>query len=179
MLVNAGRLEPVADCLVQEDAAEAVPHHHREPPRRGVDGVEHGEGLARRALGDPLGRVLEQLPAGVAAEGVRAGLDAIAAARHDLGAEPQPGAIVGGRAPVGAEDLHPPAGLRVADPDLRHVAAGATGGLVAGAQQLRLGRRLDLLRPLRDRVPVRRLESRDGATESATRRRSSSARPST
>jgi hypothetical protein len=42
----------------------------------------------------------------VSAAGVAAGLDPAVAARDHLDAEADPGAIVGGGAPVGAEDLH-------------------------------------------------------------------------
>ena len=113
-------LEPVARHLVEEDAAEAAADDDRHRARRGVARVEQGERLARRLLGDPLGRAaVDQLEAAVAAERLEAGLDRAVAAGDDLGAEADAGAVVGGGEAVGVEDRDAPAALAVGGGDLR------------------------------------------------------------
>ncbi len=61
-------------------------------------GVEQGQRLARRLLGDQRRVVFEQLEAAVGAEGLGAGLDRVAAAGDRLGADPGAGAVVAGAA---------------------------------------------------------------------------------
>ena len=88
----------MADRLVQQHAAEPVAHDHGQAAGRGVNRVEQGQ-RAPRGLGrHRLGLALDELPAGVAAAGVAARLDAAVSAGDHLGAEPDARAIVGRRA---------------------------------------------------------------------------------
>ena len=89
-------LEPVAGHLVEEDAAEAAADDDRHRAGRGRAGVEQGQRLARRLLGDRAGVVFEELEAAVGAERLGAGLDRVAAAGDGLGADPDAGAVVAG-----------------------------------------------------------------------------------
>ena len=102
---------------------------------------------ARRAacVGDVLGVVLEQLPAGVAAAGVAAGLHAAVPARHDLRAQADARPVVGRGAAVRAEHLDPAVRLGVPDARLSDLGAGGAGALVAGAEQVGLAARLHVL----------------------------------
>ncbi len=123
VLLDGVGLEAVAHRLVEQHAAEAVAHHHRQATGGRVHGVQERQRPARGPVRHRPGIVLEQLPAGVAAARVAAGLDAAVAPGHDLGAEPHAGAVVRRGAAIRAEDLDLAARLGVSDPRLRHLGA--------------------------------------------------------
>ena len=145
VLLDGVGLEPMAHRLVQQHAAEAVPHHHGQAAGGRVHGVEQREGAARGPVRHRLGIVLEQLPAGVAAARVAAGLHAAVATRHNLGAETHAGAVVRRGKAVGSEHLDLAARLRVSDPRLRNLGAGGARPLVAGTQEVGLARGLHVV----------------------------------
>ena len=162
----------MADRLVQEHPAEAVADHHGQAAGRGVDGVEQGQRAARGLLGHLLRLGGHQLPSGVAPAGVGAGLDAVVAAGHHLGAEAHARAVVGRRAALGVEHLHLAARLRVADARLADLGRQAAGALVAGAQEVGLALDVHVLGAGLDRVAVGRLggaQPRRGARLAAQR----------
>ena len=191
VLLDGVGLEAVADRLVEQHAAEAVAHHHRQAAGGRVHGVQQRERAARGPVRHRLGILLEQLPAGVAAARVAAGLHAPVATRHDLGAEAHAGAVVRGGAAVRSEDLDLAARLGVSDPRLRDLGPGGARALVAGAQEVRLAGGLHVVGADRARGAASRAAAALSAagwrasprtaseTDPATRSRSSSARPST
>jgi hypothetical protein len=157
VLLDCVRLEAVADRLVEQHAAEAVPHHHRQAAGGRVDRVQQRERPPRRLLGHLLRAVLEQLPPRVPAARVGAGLHAAVPTRHHLGAQPDAGAVVCRGAAVGPVHLDLAVVLGVADAGLGDLGAGGAGALVADPQELGLPARLDLLRRRADRVGRMRL----------------------
>ena len=116
-------LEPVAGHLVEEDAAEAAADDHRHRSRRRRAGIEQGQRLARRLLGDRRRFVFEQLEAALGAERLGAGLDRLAAAGDGLGADPGAGAIVAAEQAVGVGDGDLAPGLGVGGGELGDLAA--------------------------------------------------------
>ena len=133
----------MADRLVQQHAAEAVAHHHGHAAGGRVHGVEQRQGAAG-GLGPGLLAALQELEAGVATEGVGAGLDPVAVTGHDLAGEPHARPVVGGRHTVGVEDLDQPAPLGVADPGLADCAAGSARLFLGRPQQVGLSGGVDL-----------------------------------
>ena len=147
VLLDGVGLEAVTHRLVEEHAAEAVAHHHRQATGGRVHGVEQCQRPAGGLVRHRPGIVLEQLPAGVAAARVAARLHASVAPGHDLGAEAHAGAVVQRGAAVRPEDLDLAARLGVCDPRLRHLGTGGARPLVAGAQEVRLARGLHVVGP--------------------------------
>src|SRR6185503_7328088 len=127
VLLDGVRLEAVTDRLVEQDSAEAVPYHHRQPPGRGVHRVQQRERPARGVLRHLLRTLLDQLPPRVAAARVRAGLDSAVPPSHDLRAQADARAVVARRAPVGPVHLDLAPVLRVADARLRDLGTGGAG----------------------------------------------------
>ena len=170
-LLHRVGLETVPDRLVKQHAAEAVAHHHRDPPGRRRARVEHRERLARGALGHLLRPLREQLEPGVAAARLGAGLHHRVASRHHLDREPHPRPVVRSRRAVRVEHLDELARLGVAGAHLRDVASGGAGGFVA-QPELGLALRLDVGGRDRHRVlrAARRRAQRRGAGLPARRR---------
>ena len=125
-----------------------------------------------RLLGDPARIALEQLVAAVTAERLGPGLDRAVLPRHRLGADPDPGAIVGrvGAGRVRNHDLA--ANLGVGDAQLHDRVTLRATPLVELAQQLGLALSGNLLRAqahlLRSRL--RRLERQRLGPRAAQRR---------
>ena len=186
-LLHGVGLEPVADGLVEQHAAEAVAHHDRHAAAGRATRVEHRRRALRAASSaTSLGVVREQLEAGVTAERLVPGLDAAAAPGHHLDAEPHARAVVAGVSALRVEDLRRGGASRRSRRSPAPPRARAARALVALAQQLGLALGVDLLGALRDRcTPSRRLDARGqrlrlaplaatppGDTDSATRWRS-------
>ena len=145
----------MADRLVQEHAAEPVSDDHRKAPGGSVNRVEQRQRPARGLLRHRLGIALDELPAGVPAAGVGAGLDPALVPGDHLGAQPDTGAVVRRGAALRVEDLDLPARLRVPDARLGNLRPDGPGVLVAGSQQIRLAGGCHLVRARLDRVAAR------------------------
>src|SRR4029453_13097843 len=102
------RLQAVAGHLVKSDAAETTADDHGHLARRRGVRVEQRERLAGRLLGNPRRIAFEQLEAAMGAQGLEARPHGAVPAGDDLGAEPDAGAVVARRQPLGVEDREAP-----------------------------------------------------------------------